>query len=108
MDSIFKDAEKEINGRLKSMDIEGNISIGKPVQLGELFSITDACAFGIIVPTTVGTQTTKTGGAVMLMRVNSRLVFAYVYAEYKGPDTFHYLGQVAERWARQILAANPR
>jgi hypothetical protein len=105
-ESLFKEADEEINRRLKSLDLEGSIKLGKPVQLGTLFSIKDASAFGLIMPVIVEKKTVKMGGGIILMRVKSRLLFVYVYSEYKGEETIRYLGQITEKWAKQILAAN--
>jgi hypothetical protein len=106
VDSIFKEAQDEIDRRLKSLDVEGGISLGKPVQLGSLFTMKDAYSFGMIMPVTVDGKTVKMGCGGILLRVKSRLLFVYVYSEYKDEKTIHYLGQVAEKWAKDILSAN--
>ena len=41
-----------------------------------------------------------------LMRVKNRLLFVYLYSEYKDEDTIKLLRKATEDWADAILKAN--
>lgn len=102
----FDEANDEIKRRLKSLDVEDSISLGKPVQLGTLFSMKDACSFAMILPVNINNKTVKMGGGLMLLRAKSHILYIYVYSEYTGDETIKYLGRLTEKWARQILDSN--
>ena len=65
MISSMKEVEEEFNRRMKSLDLEeATVSLGKPIQLGCLFSKPDAYGFGMVVPVEMGGQkSTMVGGA---------------------------------------------
>lgn len=107
MNSTMKEVEEEFNRRMKSLDLEkAVISLGKPIQLGCLFSKQDAYGFGMIMP--ISTEETKKEMAAgcALLRVNQRLLFFYLYAEYKDEDTIKWIRKTTENWADAILMAN--
>jgi hypothetical protein len=104
--SYFKEEENEINRRLKSLNVDGSVTVGQPVKLGSFFSMKDAYAFGMIAPLSFANKTLKMGGCAILLHVKSRTLFIYVYSEYKGQQTVHFLGNLGEKWMKQIIAAN--
>ncbi len=107
MASSFNEAEEEINRRMKSLGLdEAKLSIGKPILLGRLFSKQDAYGFGMVMPVSMGGNTTKMGMGGVLIRAKKRLLFVYLYAEYKNEDTIKWLRKATEEWADSILKAN--
>jgi hypothetical protein len=66
-DATFQSAEEEITRRLKSLNVDKAVSLGKPEMLGTFFSKPDAYGFGMVSPVSVGTNTMKLamGGAVV-------------------------------------------
>lgn len=107
MSSSMKDAEDEFNRRMKSLDLEeATISLNKPIQLGCLFSKKDAYGFGMIMPFSMGGENMKIAMGATLMRVKQRLLFVYLYADYKDENTVKWLRRITENWADAILKAN--
>jgi uncharacterized protein (TIGR02145 family) len=107
VNSSMKDVEDEFNRRMKSLDLEeATVSLGKPIQLGCLFSKTDAYGFGMIVPVSMAGKTEKMSMGGALLRVKSRILFIYLYAEYRDEDTIKWLRKTTEEWADAILKAN--
>ncbi len=106
--STRSDVEDEFNNRMKALHLdEATVSLGKPIQLGCTFSKPDGYGFGLIVPVTRGSATMNMamGGAVM--RARKRLLFVYLYAEYKNEETIKWLRVTSEAWVDAILGANP-
>ena len=102
-----KEVEEEFNRRLKSLDLnELKVGFGKTVQLGCLFSKQDAYGFGMITPVSIGGTTSKMGLGAAIVRAKQRLLFVYLYAEYKSEDTVRWLRKATEDWADAILKAN--
>jgi hypothetical protein len=107
LDSTMKDQEEEVNRRLKAMtSTSGTISFDKPVQLGSLFSKQDACGFGMIMPISANGQSTKMAMSLLVMRVQNRVLFAYIYAAYKDEATIQWIRSTGQQWADAILKAN--
>lgn len=106
LDSSFKESEDQFNKRMKAMNLNTQISFGKPVTLGTFFMKTDAYAFGMMAPVTAnGTSTTMVVGTILL-RVKSHIVFAYFYTAYKDDQTPVQVRTTSEQWTDAILAAN--
>ena len=105
MSSSMKEAEDEIKRRMKSLDLD-EVSLGKPIQLGCLFSKQDAYGFAMVVPVAMGGQNMKMACGAVLMRVKQRLLFVYLYAEYKNDETIKWIRKATEDWADAILKAN--
>lgn len=107
MNSSMKDVEEEINRRMKSLELnDATVSFGKPIQLGCLFSKQDAYGFGMVMPLSTGGTNMKMAVGDALMRVKQRLLFVYLYAEYKNENTVKWLRKATEDWADAILKAN--
>lgn len=104
-ESVMRDARAKVAEQLKTLGLE-DIKIDHPVPFGVLFSIQNAWAFGMIVPVRYGTETLMMGSSSCLLRVKNRLLFAYVYSEYKGEETMEWLSATTENWARSILKEN--
>jgi hypothetical protein len=105
--SSTEEADAEFNRRMKSLDLaDMQIKLGQPTQLGCFFSKQDIIGFGMLMGYEMGGSTIKMGMTVILMRVNNRLLFVYLYAEYKNDETIKWLRNVGEKWSDEILKAN--
>lgn len=108
LNASLKDQQDELNHRLKALngDSAATVSLDKPVLLGVLFSKPDACGFGVIMPVSAKGTTIKMAAGIVVMRVQQRLVYAYIYTEYKDEASVQWVRKTAETWADAILAAN--
>jgi hypothetical protein len=106
LDSSFKESEDSFNQRMKAMNLNTQVSYGKPVTLGTFFLKTDAYAFGLVAPVTANGQTTSMVAGTVLLRVKSHIVFAYFYSAFKDDQTPVQVRAATEKWTDAILAAN--
>lgn len=106
IDSAFKESADEFNKRMQAMNLNEQLSYGKPVMLGTFFFKTDAYGFGMIAPVTVNGQTVKMVVGSSLFRVRNRVLFAYFYEVYKDDQTPNEVRADTEKWTDAILAAN--
>lgn len=104
----LKDQQDELNHRLKAISGGGaaTLSIEKPIQLGVLFSKPNACSFGMVMSVAAKGDTQKMIAGITLMRAQDRLVYAYLYAQYKDESSADWIRKSSEQWADAILAAN--
>lgn len=99
--------EDELNRRMRSLDIDDAVmKLGEPVPLGSLFSKPNSYGFGMIMPVSVGGESTKMVMGAVFVRVKDRLLFVYNYATYGGEESVASLRKSTEAWADAILAAN--
>jgi hypothetical protein len=107
LDASLNGQMDEVNRRLKALGTASStINIDKPVQLGILFSTTDAYSYGMIIPVTANGVTTKMAMELIALRIKNRVIFAYIYAQYKHEGTVQWLRKTGEDWADAILKAN--
>ena len=107
VDGSLKDQQDSMNRKLQALGSDsGTITLDKPVQLGQLFSMPDAYGFGMIMPVSAKGATTKMVMVMSVMRVRNRLLFAYFYSVFKDPGTVQSIRDTTEQWTRAILAAN--
>ena len=106
VDSSFKESEAEFNQKMKTMNLNVQVSHGKRVMLGTFFNKTDAYAFGKIAPVTVNGQATAVVVGTVLLRARNRVLFAYFYEVHKDDQTLGQVRAASEQWADAILAAN--
>jgi hypothetical protein len=106
LDSSFKESEDSFNQRMKAMNLNVQVSYGKPVTLGTFFVKTDAYAFGMMAPVTANGATTNMVVGTVLLRVKSHIVFAYFYSAYKDDQSPVQVRAATEQWTDAILAAN--
>jgi hypothetical protein len=105
--ATFKEQEEAINRRLKALSSNpGPATIDKPTQLGALFSKPDACAFAMIAPYTSKGKTVRRAMGVILLRVQTRVLFVYLYTEFKDDSSVAWIRATTEQWADAILKAN--
>ncbi|MDL1970861.1 MAG: hypothetical protein LWW94_07795 [Candidatus Desulfofervidaceae bacterium] len=104
--SSVEESEEELNHRLKSLDLNTKVRIGQPVQLGCFFYKENAFGFGMIVEYMMGNKAVKVVVGTMVLRVKERLLYAYLYAEYKDINTIKWVRKTMEQWSDTILKAN--
>jgi hypothetical protein len=102
-----RDLEEELNRKLKAMrGSDLTVTLDKPIQLGALFSKPNACGFGIIQPISAAGTSVKMVAGVTLLRVQNRLLYAFLYSAYKDEDSIQWVRKTSEQWADAILKAN--
>jgi hypothetical protein len=102
----LKKQQDELNHKLNAVGAANEVTLDKPVQLGAFFSKPDAYCFGMIAPISGGGSSVKMVSGVTFLRVQNRLVYAYVYASYTGDDSVQWVRNTSEQWADTILKAN--
>src|SRR5271165_4505645 len=109
------DNEEEFNRRLHALNLDdAKISFAEPVSLGCLFSTPDSAGFGTIMQVSAsggspapGAQNTLTRAlSVLYIRARNRVLFAYVYADYKDKSTILWLRKASEDWTNEIVQSN--
>jgi len=108
LDSSVSETEDEFNRRLNDLNVNATVSLGKPVQLGQLFSKQDAFGFGMISQVTVGGMSANMALAAAIVRTKKRVLFAYLYIQYQNDESVKWLRKTSEEWADAILKANPQ
>ena len=108
MDSAAKTEGEALNRRLAALGADGKIALDKPVQLGAMFSKRNAFGFATMIPVSSEGQTANMIGGTIILRVRNRLVFAYVFTEYKDDKTASWVRKVSEDWADAVLKANEK
>jgi len=107
LEATIKDQQEAMNRRLKAINSDaGTITLDEPTQLGAFFSKKDACAFGSIMPFSGGAKTINMLMGMMVLRVQERLLFAYVYTDYNGEGSADWMRKTTEAWADAILRLN--
>ncbi len=104
VDATIKEAEDEFNRKMESFDLK--VKLGQPTQLGCLFTKQNAYCFGMIIPVSIEGETYQMGMGATLLRVKNRLLFIYLYADYKDEETVKWLRSTSMKWTDAILAAN--
>jgi hypothetical protein len=107
LDADIKAGTDELNQRLKDLNSSvAGITMDKPVPLGTLFAASDEDGFGLLMQASAQGSTVKMAMAVVLVRVQDRVVFGYLYTTYKDADTVRWLSTKSRAWADAILKAN--
>lgn len=108
LDVTLKDQQDEINRRLKALgSASGDITLDKPIQLGTFFSKPDASAFGMVMQISSAGKSKKMVMGMIVLRVQSRVLFVYLYSEYKDQSSIDWVRTAEDHWADAILRANP-
>ena len=82
------------------------MTLDKPMQLGVFFSKPNACSFGIIQQISAVGSSVKMVAGITILRVQNRLLYAYIYSAYKDEDSVQWVRKTSEQWADAILKAN--
>lgn len=107
VDANLKDGEEELNQRLKALTgKQQDIKLDAPVKLGRFFTKPDADAYGMIMPVSGNGITLQRAMSLCIMNVNHRIVFTYLYMDYKNEDTIKQLRASMEQWTDAILKSN--
>lgn len=107
LNASMKDYQEELNHKLKAMrGVDTTMTLDKPVQLGVLFSKPNACSFGMIESYSAAGNSVKMVAGMTILRVQNRLIYAYVYSVYKDDDSVQWVRNTSEQWADAILKAN--
>jgi hypothetical protein len=108
LDSSLKESEEQFNRRMKDLKLDkATVTLDEPIPLGCLFSKKDTYAMGMIMPFTREGKTTKMVAGIVFLRVQNRLLFAYLYSVYEDEDSVRWVRATSEDWADAILKANP-
>jgi hypothetical protein len=115
VESYAKENEEEFNKRLKSLNLDSiEVTFEKPISLGTLFSLPGAAGFGTILQVSANNSSSKPESdvsltkalSVLFVRVKDRVVFAYIFADYKDQETAKWLRKASEDWCSEILKEN--
>jgi hypothetical protein len=107
VDSSVKDTEDQMNRKLKALNLDdAKITLDKPAPLGTFFSRPDAYAVGMVLPVSSQGASVKMVAGILILRVQSRLMYAYLYSVYKDEDTVKVIRKATSDWADAIQAAN--
>jgi hypothetical protein len=102
----LKAFQDEVNHKLKAVGGTVDVSLKEPVMLGTFFSKPNAMGVGMLMDVGAGGKTKKVIVGTTFMRAKNRLLYASVFAEYKGDESAAWVHKVAEQWADAILQAN--
>jgi len=103
--SSFKESEDEINRRMKALDLT-SIQIGDTKQLGPLFSKKDVFSFGMLTSVKNEIRSCNLIISGIVLRVKSKLLFLYLYTEYKNEESIKWIGTTSEKWTDLFFKAN--
>jgi hypothetical protein len=107
LNASTKDEEEELNRKIKSMrGVDAALTLDKPMQLGVLFSKPNACSFGIIQQISASGSSVKMVAAITILKIQNRLIYAYLYSMFKDEDSIQWVRKTSEQWADAILKAN--
>ncbi|MBX9735045.1 MAG: hypothetical protein K2X37_13385 [Chitinophagaceae bacterium] len=105
--TLFKESEDEFNRRIKSLKLSKLESkMGEPIRLGCLFSKQDIIGFGTLASHEMGDSSIKMAMVFSLIRVKKRVLFIYLYTQFKDNETINWLRKIGEKWSDEILKIN--
>jgi hypothetical protein len=82
------------------------LTVDKPTQLGTMFSKPNASGFAMLMPMAANGKTVTLVSATLVVRVRSRLLFAYLYIQYEDKASIDWITKTSEFWADSILKSN--
>jgi hypothetical protein len=107
LDATLKTGTDELNQRLKDLGSnQATVTMDKPVALGALFTESEACGFGLVAPVTTGGTSLRMATGLVIVHVQGRVIYGYLFTEYKDQETAHWLARTTQAWADAILRAN--
>ncbi len=106
IDSTIKDQQDEVNRRIKDLGSSKSVTLDKPIQLGVFFTKPDAVSYGMVMPVTVDGVPKKVAMSMIVLRAQQRLLFLYVFDEYKDESSVQWVRTTGEHWTDVILQAN--
>ncbi|MBS1800461.1 MAG: hypothetical protein JSS95_11600 [Acidobacteria bacterium] len=102
----FKAMQDELNHKLKALGATTEVALNRPVPIGAFFSKPDVFCFGMITPISSGGSSANMVSAVIILRVQNRLLYAYLDSRYEGEESLKWVRNTSEQWADAILKAN--
>ncbi|MGD0939143.1 MAG: hypothetical protein ABR905_05465 [Terracidiphilus sp.] len=107
LSATMKDEQEELNHKLKAMHgVDTTFALDKPLPLGVFFSKPNACSFGMIEQISSADSAVKMVAGMTILKVQDRLIYAYVYSQYKDEGSVQWVRNTSEQWADAILKAN--
>jgi hypothetical protein len=106
IDANLKDQEAEVNRRIKDLGASKTVTLEKPVQLGAFFTKPDAASYGMVMPITVDGVAKKVAMSMIVIRIQQRMLFLYVFDEYKDESSVQWVRATGEHWTDATLQAN--
>jgi len=107
LEADLKSGQDELNRNLKELNSNSvSVTVDKPLPLGLLFSKPNVAAFALIETVASKGPDTKVAAAIIVLRVQNRVLFLYLYNTYKDESTVQWLHKTSEDWADAILKAN--
>ncbi len=106
VNSSLKESEDEINRKIKALNEDANVKLDHSVPLGSFFSKQDAYGCGLLMAVSMNGNNTNMIAGIILIRVKNRVVFAYLYSNYKDQESVNWVRKASEDWADAILKAN--
>jgi hypothetical protein len=111
-----KENEENFNRKVQSLGLDNpKITFTQPVSLGCIFSTPDSAGFGTILQVQASASgaskpeaesTITKALSVLYVRARNRVLFAYIFADYRNKDTILWLRKASEDWANEILDSN--
>ena len=86
----------------------GKLTVDKPTQLGTLFSKPNASGFAMLMPMALNDKTVTLVAATLAVRVRNRVLFGYLYTQYKDKTSVDWITKTSEAWVDAILKSNER
>jgi hypothetical protein len=101
------DVEAHWNEKMRSMNLEeATINMQAPIKLGSLFDTPDAYGYGMVVPLEMDGESMEVAMGAAMVLVKEKILFFYLYVDYKSPETAIWLREATQRWVDSTLAAN--
>jgi hypothetical protein len=105
--SIHQETEAELNQRLQKLGLDKTgVKLQGLISLGCFISQPDAMVIGSLTPANMESATVAGAMSMIILNVHKRLVFAYLYSEYKDRNTVIGMRKASIDWTQAILAAN--
>jgi hypothetical protein len=107
LSETMKDQQDALNRRLQSMTADPSaVTLEKPLQLGAFLSRPDACAFAMIMPISAHGNSARMAAGLIVVRVQNRVLFLYLYFNYKDESSVEWVRATSTEWADAVLKAN--
>ncbi|HNX05314.1 MAG TPA: hypothetical protein PKI32_07410, partial [Opitutales bacterium] len=105
LDQIISEGNDILRDKLKDLDV-GEVSVSAPKNLGTVFDKPDNYGTILVCRVQGGGRDMTVAIGIGFIRVKNRLIFMYLYEEYKNEDSILRLKRSLEAWTDATLAAN--
>jgi hypothetical protein len=103
----LQNVQGQIAQVLQTLDVQ-KLPAGEMRSLGEFFEADGAAGFVMLANSKEGTVEIVRAAALCVIRVHGRMLYLYVFSEYKGLETFKWLTATSEQWVKNIVKANEK